>query len=117
RWILPIQSAERVIYGVILVGALLAAESGVHETYLDTILSAVIATAVYWLAHAYADLLARRLRTHERLTVAALWHGLAEHATLIRGAAIPVLVLLIGYASGAAQASAGTAALGSSVAG
>jgi hypothetical protein len=41
-----------VVYGVILVGALLAAESGVHETYLDTVLSAVIATAIYWLAHA-----------------------------------------------------------------
>jgi len=35
-WILPSESTERVVYGVILVGALLAAESGVHETYLDT---------------------------------------------------------------------------------
>ena len=104
------------IYGVILVGALLAAESGVHEIYLDTILSAVIATAIFWLAHSYAGLLARRLSTHERLTVGALWRGLAQEATLIRGAAIPVLVLLIAWASGVTQASAVTAALWSSVA-
>ncbi len=115
EWILPHESTERVIYGVILVGALLAAESGVHETYLDTVLSAVIATAIYSLAHAYADLLARRLATHDRLTVGALWRGLAQHATLIRGAAIPVLVLLIAWASGVTQASAVTAALWSSV--
>ena len=115
-WILPSESTERVVYGVILVGALLAAESGVHETYLDTVLSAVIATAIYWLAHAYAELLAHRLATNQRLTVGALWRGLAEGAALIRGAAIPVLVLLIAWATGVAQASAVTAALWSSVA-
>jgi hypothetical protein len=32
-----------VIYGVIVIGALLAAERGRHETYLDTVGSAVIA--------------------------------------------------------------------------
>jgi hypothetical protein len=87
--ILPRESTDRVIYGVILVGALLAAESGVHETYLDTILSAVIATAIYWLAHSYAGLLARRLTTHDRLTVGALWRGLAQEATLIRAPRFP----------------------------
>jgi hypothetical protein len=115
-WALSVENADRVVYGVILVGALLAAESGLHETYLDTILSAVIATAIYWLAHSYAQVLARRLRTHDRLTPGALWRGLAREVALIRGAAIPVIVLLIAWASGASQAHAVTAALWSSVA-
>jgi TM2 domain-containing membrane protein YozV len=113
--ILPRESTDRVIYGVILVGALLAAEGGVHETYLDTILSAVIATAIYWLAHSYAGPLARRLTRHDRLTVGALWRGLAQEATLIRDAAIPVLVPLIAWAIGVTQASAVAAALWSSL--
>jgi TM2 domain-containing membrane protein YozV len=116
EWLLPSDRADRVVYGVILVGALLAAESGAHETYAETIISAIGAITIYWLAHTYADVLSRRLTTHERLTVGALGRGLAREAALIRGAAIPVLVLLIAWASGAAQASAVNAALWSSVA-
>ena len=44
-----------VVYGVITVGALMAAESGRHESYLDAFASALIATLLYWLAHSYAD--------------------------------------------------------------
>ena len=115
-WILPGESADRVIYGVILVGALLAAESGLHETYLDTMLSAVIATAIFWLAHSYANMLSRRLTTQDRLTVGVLLRSLAVEAALLRGAAIPLLVLAIAWASRASQADAVNVALWSSVA-
>jgi hypothetical protein len=115
EWILPGERADRVIYGVILVGALLAAEDGVRETYLDSVLSALIATAIYWLAHSYAALLGRRLSTGDHLTLATLWRGLAKEATLLKGAALPVLVLLICWASGAREPSAVDAALWSSV--
>jgi hypothetical protein len=115
-WLLSGEDAELVIYGVILVGALLAAESGFHETYLDTVLSVVIVTATYWLAHSYAVLLAGRLRVHLRLTPRALWRGLAREAGVVRGATIPVLVLLIAWASGARLEDAVSAAVWSSVA-
>jgi hypothetical protein len=115
-WLLPRESTDRVVYGVILVGALLAAESGLHDTYGDTILSAVIATSIYWLAHAYAHVLARRLTTLERLTVGALLGGLAREAALLRGAAIPLLVLVIAWLGGVGVESAVTAALWGSVA-
>ena len=65
---MPAGNAAGVVYGVITVGALMAAESGRHESYVDSIASALIATLLYWLAHAYADLLGRRLATGERLT-------------------------------------------------
>jgi hypothetical protein len=115
-WILPSESGGGVIYGVILVGALLAAEDGIKETYLDTVLSAAIAIAIYWLAHAYTTVLGRRLSSEERLTVSSLGRGLAKDAALLRGAAIPLLVLLICWVSGVRQASGVDAALWSAVA-
>jgi hypothetical protein len=115
-WILPRESVDRVVYGVILVGALLAAEDGTYESYLDTILSAVIAAAIYWLAHSYAELLARRLTSQDRLTVGVLARSLVKEAALLIGAAIPILVLVIGWATGASQSSAVNAALWSAVA-
>jgi hypothetical protein len=105
-----------VIYGVIVIGALLAAESGRHETYPETLGSALIAACLYWLAHAYATVLGRRLSTGEPLTAGALLRGLGHDWALIRGAAIPLLALLIAAAAGAAQQTAVTAALWSVVA-
>ena len=104
------------IYGIIVIAALLAAESGLHETYLDTVASAVIATALYWLAHAYAELLGRRLVLEERLTAGALLRSLAREWAIVRGAALPLAVLTIGWATGVALQSAGTAALWSAIA-
>jgi hypothetical protein len=116
NWIVPSENPSAVIYGVIVIGALLAAESGLHESYLDTVASAVVATALYWFAHAYSGLLGRRLLTRERLTAGALWHALVRDWALVRGATIPLLALLCGWAAGAAQQTAVTAALWSSVA-
>lgn len=99
-----------------MVGALLAAESGSHESYLDTLGSAAIAIALYWLAHAYASVLGHRLATHESLTARALLRALGHDLTLVRGAAIPLVALLIAWAAGAAQQTAVTAALWSTVA-
>ncbi len=103
------------IYGVIVIGALLAAESGRHETYLDTVASTAIAAALYWLAHAYASVLGRRLSLHERLTATALLRALGHDWALVRGAAIPLVALLVAWASGASQQTAVTVALWSAV--
>lgn len=116
--IAPRENPARVVYGLIVVGALLAAESGLHENYLDTIASAVIAVTVYWLAHAYADVLGRRLVVHhERLSLGALLEALGEESAIVRGAALPLLVLVFAWIIGAAQQAAVTAALWSTVAG
>ena len=39
-WIVPRQNPARVVYGLLTVGALMAAESGHHETYAELIVSA-----------------------------------------------------------------------------
>jgi hypothetical protein len=112
----PPRNPAGVVYGVIAIGALLAAESGRHETYLDTLSSACIATALYWLGHAYSGALGRRLQGGETLTAAALRRALVHDWAIARGAAIPVAALLIAWIAGAAQETAVTAALWSAVA-
>ncbi|HSZ12463.1 MAG TPA: hypothetical protein VK790_00295 [Solirubrobacteraceae bacterium] len=114
--IAPEENPSGVVYGIIVIGALLAAESGRHETYLDTLLSAAIAAALYWFAHAYAETLGRRLTLHERLSVRTLARELARGWGIVRGAALPLAVIAISWAAGAAQQTAVTAALWSAIA-
>jgi hypothetical protein len=113
--LVPAGNAAGVVYGVITIGALMAAESGRHESYVDTVASALIATLLYWLAHAYADLLGRRLATGESLTTAALARALVHDWAIVRGAAIPILALVIAWTVGASQESGVTAALRTAV--
>jgi hypothetical protein len=96
----PEENAAEAIYGTILIGALLAAESGLHDNYLDAIASGVIAAALAWLARAYSDLLGRRLEHRRRLTVRALARALREDWAIVRGATVPLLVLAIAWLAG-----------------
>jgi hypothetical protein len=114
--IVPEENPSGVVYGILVVGALLAAESGRHESHLDTVASTALAAALYWLAHAYAELLGRRLAQHERLTARALARALGHDWAIMRGAALPLAVLAIGWAAGAALQTSVTAALWSAVA-
>lgn len=114
--VVPAENASGVIYGIIVVGALLAAESGRHETYLDTIVSTVIAAALYWLAHAYADVLGGRLQRQERLSAGALAQAIAHDWAIMCGAGLPLLALVLAWAVGAPLRSAVTAALWTAIA-
>ena len=102
-WIVPPENPAGAVYGVIVIGALLAAESGLHESYLDTLASAAITTCMYWLAHSYSDALGERLRTRERLTARVLLQALGHEWALIRGASIPMLALVLAALTGASQ--------------
>ena len=101
---------------MIAIGALLAAESGRHESYLDTAGSAVIALCLYWLAHAYARVLGHRLQTHERLSVTGLGRALRDELDDARGACIPLLALLLAGPWAPAQATGVEVALWTAVA-
>jgi hypothetical protein len=100
-----------VVYGTIMMGALLAAESGRRETYGETFASALIAACLYWVAHSYATVLGRRVTTREPLTPKGLTRGLLHDWALVRGAAIPLLALLVAWATGSSQQTAVDVAL------
>jgi hypothetical protein len=105
-WVLPGTNPAGAIYGMIAIGALLAAESGLRDTYLETLASALIALALYWLAHAYADMLGQRLEKRARLTAAGLGKNLLHDWAIMRGGAVPLLVLLGCWVAGASQETA-----------
>lgn len=105
-----------VVYGIIVIAALLAAESGEHDSYLATVASAALATALYWLAHSYAQALGSRLRSQERLTAARLGRALAHDLSIVRGAAVPLAALLAAWAAGASQQTGVTVALWGAIA-
>jgi hypothetical protein len=99
------------VYGTITVGALLAAESAQRETYLETVGAVLIALVLYWLAHSYAQFTARRLQGDEPLTVGALARTMAHELSILAGAAVPLLTVVVWWAAGARLASAVTAAI------
>lgn len=115
EWILRGEAPERVVYGTILVGALIAAESGVHDSYVDKVGSTLLALAIYWLAHAYSTVLGRRIATRERLSLAGLRRAMAHDWGIVRGASIPLFAIVACWAAGASQATAVDVAVWSAV--
>jgi hypothetical protein len=110
-WIVREQNPAGVVYGTILVGALIAAESGVHDGYPDKVGSTMLALAIYWLAHSYSTVLGRRLSHQEHLTAGALARALGHDWSIVRGASIPLLTMLVAWAAGASETSAVNAAV------
>jgi hypothetical protein len=105
-----------VVYGVLTMGALLAAESARRETYWQTVGSALIALVLYWFAHTYAGLLGNRLMGQRRLSLHALTQAFMHDWAIVRGACVPLVGLLVCWALGAALTTAVSVAIWSCVA-
>jgi hypothetical protein len=115
-WIVRGQNPAGVVYGTILIGALIAAESGVHDGYPDLIGSTTLVLGIYWLAHSYSTVLGRRLSHQEHLTVGALARALGHDWSIVRGASVPLLTLLLAWAAGASEATGVNAAVWAAIA-
>ncbi|HTU85951.1 MAG TPA: ester cyclase [Solirubrobacteraceae bacterium] len=98
-------------YGLITVSALIAAESATRETYAETVVGVVLALILFWLAHAYSELVGWRLRRPERLTWVGLGRALRQELPILVGATPPLLALLIAWVAGAKLGTAITIAL------
>jgi hypothetical protein len=96
------------VYGAIIVGALLAAEAGAHETYGATVLASILATVLSWLAHSYAVVLGERLEGGERIGVVG---PMISERALLRGAVVPLAILLISWAAGLSESTGVTIAI------
>jgi hypothetical protein len=107
-WVAPERYPAGVVYGLITVGALLAAESGLKDTYAETIGSMAIAMTLYWFAHAYADVLGLRLSERRRVGWEELWHTFVQDWSIVRGAGVPLLTVVAAWVAGASQTTAVT---------
>lgn len=114
RWVEPEDNPSGVIYGTIAVGAVLAAESTRRETFADTIGATVLVLGLYWIAHAYATVVGTRLKTRQSLSGKGLWKAFVHEAAIVKGAAIPIAVLIVSWLSGVSLAAGVTASLWSS---
>jgi hypothetical protein len=104
------------VYGTIAVAALLAAESAQRETYAETVGAVLIALALYWLAHSYAEYTAQRIKGAEKLSFTAFGRTMVHQLWILLGAAIPLLTLLVWWAAGSRLTTAVTAAIWSAAA-
>jgi hypothetical protein len=116
RWLISGRNPAEAVYGTVTAGALLAAESGLRETYPETVGSLAIAIVLYWFAHAYADVLGLRLSKAGRLTWDELWRTFIQDWAIVRGAAAPVLAVVVAWIVGAEQSTAVTAGVWAAVA-
>ena len=113
--LVPRENATGAVYGLLATGALLAAESGIRETYLDTILATAVAASLYWLLHAYARVLGERLVNREPLGLGILARSLGRDWAIMRGAAIPIGALAVSWLAGASESTGVTIALWTSI--
>jgi hypothetical protein len=115
RLLVPKENLTDAIYGLILAGSLMAAESALREGHSAVVGSVAITVSVYWLADAYAIALGRRVQSGERLSLRSLREGLAHTFSVVQGAIVPELTLLIGWLAGASSATALSAAVWSTI--
>jgi hypothetical protein len=104
------------VYGTITVAALLAAERAQRETYPETVGAVLIAIALLWVAHAYAEYTAQHLKAAEKLSVVAFGRTMVHDLSILLGAAIPLLILLVSWAAGSRLTTAVTGAIWSAAA-
>lgn len=104
------------IYGVLTVATVVAAEATKKETYPKLLIAATVALALYWLAHAYSAYWGLRIEHRGGGDVRGLLRAMVAEAPILIGAMGPGLVLLVAWAAGATLETGVTAALWCSVA-
>jgi hypothetical protein len=108
---LPKYNLGSAVYGLISVGALLAAESASRESYGETVGAAALAAVLLWLAHAYSEWVYGRARAGEGITRGGLGRMLRRELPVLGGGTPPLLAVLIAWVAGASLDTAITIAL------
>jgi hypothetical protein len=110
-WIDPEENPSGLVYGTIAVGSVLAVEGTHRETFVDTVGATVIILGLYWMAHAYARVTGQRLQTRQTLSVRTFGESLRHEGAIVKGAVVPIVVLLVLWAAGVSLNTAVTAGL------
>jgi hypothetical protein len=113
---LPRYNLGSAVYGLITVSAVIAAESAGQETYGETVAGVALAMLLYWVAHAYSELVAWRVRRGESLTPASMGRMLRRELPILAGASPPLIAVLIAWPAGAGLGTAIDIALWTGVA-
>jgi len=100
-WVLdPEDNPTSVVYGLLTVGTVIAVESARSVDIAAEIEAVVLIIFLYWLAHAYASLLGRRLSSGSTISVRTIGQALRREWALVRGATVPVVIMLLTWMLG-----------------
>jgi VIT1/CCC1 family predicted Fe2+/Mn2+ transporter len=113
--LVPEDNPARHVDGVILTGALLAVESTRRETLAQAAGAVAIVIVLLWLSHSYAETVAERLKVGRPLSAHHIWNTAVHELALLRGAFVPLVVLLLADLFGRDVQTAVVAALVSAV--
>ena len=100
-----------VLYGVLAVATVVAAESTLKENFDKLVLASVVTMAMYWLAHAYSHHWASRVRRPDGWNFSSVSSSLIHQSGVLLGAAVPVAVLVATWLAGASRETGVTAVL------
>jgi hypothetical protein len=89
---------------MVTVGAVIAVESANALPPLRDIAAVVIVILVYWLAHSYSTVMGRLYRSRRTWSWAEVRATLAREAAIMRGAGVPIVVMLLFELFGAPSA-------------
>ena len=92
----PESHPEGMIYGLVVVGSVVAAESVHAGSATRDILAAFVVLIVYWLAHTYASILGHRYSNGEEISMAEVRRTFSHEWAIVRGAAVPLLIMVVG---------------------
>ena len=93
----PESNPGGVVYGVLAIGTLLAAEGARRETYPAVLEASGLALVLYWLAHAYSGYFGDRAESGAAFSPRRFLHAVAHEAALLKGAVLPVAALLVAW--------------------
>jgi hypothetical protein len=116
RLLTPDANPARHVDGIITAGALLAAETAHKETLAEGAGAVAVSLVLVWLAHSYAEAMEQRLTADGTWSAGQLVRAARHELAVLRGAFIPLAVLLIAGWSGLGTRDAVLAALASAVA-
>jgi hypothetical protein len=114
RLLWPHGNPGATIYGTLVAAALLATEAAGSETVPAMVITILGTLIVYWLAHVYADVIARQALSEgedpHRLTMRIVGEALIQELGVMIGGALLVVVLVVVSLAGAGRSAAVDAA-------
>jgi hypothetical protein len=100
-----------VVFGTLTIGAVLAIEGNNDFTYVEIVESVVVVLFVYWLLHAYSEVLGERIRHGRRWSVPVVVAALVQERGILEGGLLPIATLAAAWGAGATVATATTLGL------
>lgn len=114
RLLWPRNNPGATIYGTLVASSLLAIEADGSENVPEMVGTILGTLVVYWMAHAYADAIARQALSEgdepHRLTLPVVVESLTQELGIILGGVLLVAVLIVVDLAGASEAVAVDAA-------